>query len=169
MKLGYNEIKETNIPSWIAEKIELDQFLKKGNLDQFSKFAIFLILNNFRDYSKFSGIYILKTFMLDLFKTEKEEDWGEEGPSDEQIKKDSSSSKDKNLPYIIEEIFSSSEFTVLKKLMIWDSYIQFLSELDVLSRVKYVMHLPVKYSDEFLNIIFELLPIEPEKHLSKFD
>jgi len=167
MKLDYNEIKETDIPSWIAEKIELDQFLKKGNLDQFSKFAIFLILNNFKDYSKFSGIYILKTFMLDLFKTEKEEDWGEEGPSDEQIKKESSSSKDKNLPHIIEEIFSSSEFTVLKKLMIWDSYIQFLSELDVLSRVKYVMHLPVKYSDEFLNIIFELLPIEPEKHLKE--
>ena len=168
MKLSYNEIKETDIPLPVLGQIESCEFLKKGNLDQFSKFAIFLILKNFKDYYKFSGIYILKTFMLDLFKNEKEEDWDEEGPSDEQIKKESSSSKDKNLPYIIEEIFSSSEFTVLKKLMIWDSYIQFLSELDVLSRVKYVMHLPVKYSDEFLNIIFELLPVDPERHLSEF-
>ncbi|KAE9548967.1 hypothetical protein FO519_007816 [Halicephalobus sp. NKZ332] len=34
--------------------------------------------------------------------------------------------------------------------------------------VKYVMHLPVKYSDEFLAVIFELLPKEPERHLKEY-
>lgn len=89
----------------------------------------------------------------------------------EQQLKEASYEHEKKLPDLFERVLSpdsSSNVNVLPKLMIWDSLIQFLSDLDVLSRVQYTLKLPVVYTDEILNVLFTLLPKDPELHLSKF-
>lgn len=169
LSLKRPEFENVVISEKLLNSVQIPTILENKKSFPFVQLAIQLIFGNFEDPLKFVGITLLKEFILDLFEAEHKvdkEEWGDDGPSEEEIKQ-ASTEKIKKLPILLDQALSAVEITVLQKLMFWDALIQFLAELDVLTRVKYTQQLPVHYSDHILTLIFELLPKQPEKHLSK--
>uniref|UniRef100_A0A914Z277 E3 ubiquitin-protein ligase listerin n=1 Tax=Panagrolaimus superbus TaxID=310955 RepID=A0A914Z277_9BILA len=181
------EIKEALIPDEISS---LNEPLGLGwdNYDEKSKviikFAIRLLFGKSNDTVKFLAVFLLKSLMFDMYDAEKlkaveelpptenaqQQVEGEDDETMEQQLKELKAEQKKKLPELFEKVLSpqsSSEIKVLPKLMVWDSLIHFLSELDVITRVQYTLALPGVYTDEILNVLFELLPKDPEKRLKE--
>jgi hypothetical protein len=183
-----NEIKDATIPTEISAMDE-PLGLEWSNYDEKSraiiKFANRLLFGKSNDTVKFLAVFLLKSLMFDMYDAGKPKppikestaptplenpEGGEEDETMEQQLKEASLEQKKKLPALFEKVLSpqsSPEIKVLPKLMVWDSLIHFLSELDVLTRVQYTLALPVVYTDEILNVLFELLPKDPEKRLKE--
>lgn len=177
------EIKEVVIPGEIKNSDE-PLGLSWENYDEKTrdliKFSIKSLFGKSNDTVKFLAVYFLKNLMFDMYAAEKPmpsqgitlpaSDDVEDDTMEQQLK-EASYQQEKKLPALFEKVLSpesSPDIKVLPKLMVWDSLIHFLSELDVLTRVQYTLQLPVKYTDEILNVLFTLLPKDPEKRLSMF-
>jgi hypothetical protein len=179
------EIKEVHIPDEIKamdEPLGLDWESYDENPKAIIKFAIRLLFGKSNDTVKFLAVSFMKSMMFDMYAAEKPKPPKEEQAAAtpdasaedeetmEQQLKEASYEQEKKLPALFEKVLSpesSNDIKVLPKLMVWDSLIHFLSELDVLTRVQYTLKLPVIYTDEILNLIFELLPKDPEKRLKE--